>query len=1001
MFIEELVIDGFKSYSTRTVISGFDKEFNAITGLNGSGKSNILDAICFVLGMQQMSQMRAQNTLDLIYKRGQAGINKASVSIVFNNKSKADSPVGYEQFDKVTITRQIAVDGKNKFMINGHLAQMNNVMTLLQSVQLNINNPHFLIMQGKITKVLNMKPSETLAMIEEAAGTRMFEEKKEKARKAIEKKDERLTTIKNRMEQDIAPKLEKMKKEKDDLLRYQKLQLDIEKNQRTLVVAEYSTLKKRVGELEQESDKKRAEWDAQKTELKELKQELTRIETELKELKKCKEAEMEKSSSFKALLERKKELDREITRVNASLEIQQKSLKEEEDKAKKHIDFKKNFDKFKAKYDSEQAVVEEKKLKVHQETERIKKEEMFYQSLLTGVSANEGEAASYQDKIQQANKDMVDKQTSIETKKIELQHVNDYLKKNESAFKKVHKKYQDSQSKQMAILSELDSLKKDAEALPELMNEKSQLEKEISSLSRNEEVSSFMRFGKKSDKIHGYLGEYLLLKDGFEDFGTALDLCAGGWLYSLVVEDKETAKFVLDSNMLARKTVFIPMNDISYRPIEKSKIDYIRKNISNNPKDVVVASELFEKNGKVSRAIEFALGNVIICRDNVLAKKIAYDKNLMIRCITLDGDVYEPGATITGGSSGSNSRNGSQILRNKKALCLIRRIEELNVRLESVIRQISSINSAAKRVHDLESHLLVITSDLNNPLVLEYQKRQTECQEIKNEIKNLEASVKVLEKDLVQIKKDYDSFSSNKDVKLKEIESTIKKDKSSLAKMTASLEKDLDKFEEMKNEFECLQDEAESFDASKAEGLKKDIRELKLSLNEIKSNYETVSSELNAMEEKFARFDKESEELNSSRIAKNQFMHKLEVSVDNMKSECEKVSAMLKEDTARLKNIEKQHQTFLQSHDLSEFARVNLNELKRQIAQHEAELEQLKKRVSLKSMAGMEQIVEKENALKKMLNTVVKDKKMITETIRDLESHKIDALVKTFEKVNE
>lgn len=69
MKVEELIIDGFKSYATRTVISGWDALFNAITGLNGSGKSNILDAICFVLGISSMQTVRASNLQDLIYKR--------------------------------------------------------------------------------------------------------------------------------------------------------------------------------------------------------------------------------------------------------------------------------------------------------------------------------------------------------------------------------------------------------------------------------------------------------------------------------------------------------------------------------------------------------------------------------------------------------------------------------------------------------------------------------------------------------------------------------------------------------------------------------------------------------------------------------------------------------------------------------------------------------------------------------------------------------------------
>lgn len=57
MFIQEIILEGFKSYATRTVIGGWDSEFNAITGLNGTGKSNILDAICFVLGIENLRQV--------------------------------------------------------------------------------------------------------------------------------------------------------------------------------------------------------------------------------------------------------------------------------------------------------------------------------------------------------------------------------------------------------------------------------------------------------------------------------------------------------------------------------------------------------------------------------------------------------------------------------------------------------------------------------------------------------------------------------------------------------------------------------------------------------------------------------------------------------------------------------------------------------------------------------------------------------------------------------
>lgn len=132
---------------------------------------------------------------DLVYKSGQAGIKKASVTITFDNRNTEASPMGYEQYEEIVITRQVVIGGKNKYMINGTNAPNKRVQDLFCSVQLNVNNPHFLIMQGRITKVLNMKPVEILSMLEEAAGTKMYEKKKQSALITIEKKDSKLKEI--------------------------------------------------------------------------------------------------------------------------------------------------------------------------------------------------------------------------------------------------------------------------------------------------------------------------------------------------------------------------------------------------------------------------------------------------------------------------------------------------------------------------------------------------------------------------------------------------------------------------------------------------------------------------------------------------------------------------------------------------------------------------------------------------------------------------------------
>lgn len=113
MYIKDVTIEGFKSYARRVTVSNFDPRFNAITGLNGSGKSNILDAICFVLGITDLHQVRAESVQDLVYKKGQAGVTEAAVCITFDNIDKTRSPVGYDDKDTITVTRQVRKSASN------------------------------------------------------------------------------------------------------------------------------------------------------------------------------------------------------------------------------------------------------------------------------------------------------------------------------------------------------------------------------------------------------------------------------------------------------------------------------------------------------------------------------------------------------------------------------------------------------------------------------------------------------------------------------------------------------------------------------------------------------------------------------------------------------------------------------------------------------------------------------------------------------------------------
>ncbi|VDQ12524.1 unnamed protein product [Trichobilharzia regenti] len=226
--------------------------------------------------------VRASNLHELVYKCGQAGITKAIVSAVFDNRDKASSPYGYEQFKELTITKQISIGGKTKYFINGTNATTTRVHDLFHSVQLNVNNPHFLIMQGRITKILNMKPPEILSLLEEAASTKLYENKKEVALKTIQKKDSKLREMDKIIAEDINPTIKKLREERSSYLEYEKIMREVSHLEKFIIAYDFTCLK----EIKERSK------DDLVTLEKNLKDEKARME-ELRKLKEAVESRIE------------------------------------------------------------------------------------------------------------------------------------------------------------------------------------------------------------------------------------------------------------------------------------------------------------------------------------------------------------------------------------------------------------------------------------------------------------------------------------------------------------------------------------------------------------------------------------------------------------------------------------------------------------------------------------------------------------------------------------
>jgi len=228
---------------------------------------------------------------------------------------------------------KIVVGGKNKYLINGKLAQPNQVQNLFHSVQLNVNNPHFLIMQGRITKVLNMKPMEILSMLEEAAGTRMYENKKEAALKTLEKKQTKVDEINKLLEKDILPALEKLRREKSQYMQWANGNAELDRLKRFCVAFEYvqaekirdnsihvvEEMKIKMTGIDEQTDKTQGE--------------ISELEKQIKALTQAREASM--GGEVKALSDKVDSLSNEVTRELSKLTNMEDTLQGEEKNAEK------------------------------------------------------------------------------------------------------------------------------------------------------------------------------------------------------------------------------------------------------------------------------------------------------------------------------------------------------------------------------------------------------------------------------------------------------------------------------------------------------------------------------------------------------------------------------------------------------------------------------------------------------------------------------------------
>ncbi|KAF9391151.1 Structural maintenance of chromosomes protein 2, partial [Mortierella sp. AD011] len=895
MRIEELIIDGFKSYATRTSITGWDPEFNAITGLNGSGKSNILDAICFVLGITNWSQVRASSIQDLIYKRGQAGVTKASVTVVFNNQDREQSPVGFESSKQITITRQILIGGRSKFLVNGHTAQQQVVQTLFQSVQLNINNPHFLIMQGRITKVLNMKPPEILSMIEEAAGTRMFEERKEKALKTIAKKEKKVAEITQLLSEEIVPKLDKLRGEKRAYLEFQKTQTEIERLSRIVVSYDYSRYEQRFSKSKLDLEAKMALTDRKTAEIQQLQSAISNITQHIEIITANRMKEMTQGGKFQTLDATVKELSKEIVKFKTQRDLKGKEVEEEEqnrigleitqkETEKNLLEKRTEFQKLRVTYN-------DLKHKHDGQQEQVRMNEELIQTLSTGLAAEEGHENGYMEQLQRVKASAAQATTLIEQSKLKLKHLETELSEKRRGVTVAQKNNKDLSTGLLAIKQQIkqleDSLRSqsfDPEKERALLMEKALQSESIAKISEQIEYTSRKVSGLDfqysnptpnfdRSTVKGLVAELFNVLPENANATTALEICAGGRLYNVVVDSEVVGSQLLQNGKLRKRVTIIPLNKISAFKAHAQKIATAQKLA---PGKVNLALSLIGYEEHLETAMTYIFGNTLICADAESAKKVTFHQEVRMKSVTLDGDVYDPSGTLQGGSRPS----GGGILASLQEMYAFKtQLTEHRQLLNKVDQQLASLSQEGKAYAELKQKLELKAHELR---LCEQQISASEHVQLIEQVERLEKEIEILKtgiqegnikkseavKRCQEIEKEMNDFKKNKDGKLQELMQKLAKSKSELVK-----------------------------NAPRVKAMQREYQTLELELEQLEKDIKAANQELSESESTISNFKQERDRLQAH-------LRTLEVSLEKAQVEFEREKAQLTAYDEELKELE-------------------------------------------------------------------------------------------------
>ena len=668
MLLRTLEMQGFKSFPDKTELT-FGKGITAVVGPNGSGTSNISDAVRWVLGETSTKSLRGSKMEDVIFggTSSRKPLGFAQVVLTLDNSDGSLANHG----EIVTVTRRYYRSGESEYKIDGETVRRKDIHELFMDTGLGADG-YSMVGQGKIDSIISAKNEDRRELFEEAAGISRFRHKRRDAERRLEQAQEnlvRLLDILSELESRVGP----LKKQSEKAQKF----LEYSDEKKTLEIGVWlNKINKFTVELREQEhkiDAARASYEICENDLDELEKNIEQIANDITSINLAIEQSRLGVSGFEEEALRK---DGEISVLNATLEHNNETIARlsadisEADDTGSNIDL--QIEQKQALVEENEQLAQQKRQELEQtvgELNRVQSENLEFSdrtvelnqmltSLTLKLSDSKVKISQASSSIEEINsrKDTIALQ--IEAVERDIEYTTSQKQEGEENLSFIQQRIDEYENSmdgyRMKLKSKTDKaeeLKEKVERLRRQYAEKQDRANMLTELEKNMEgfsgaVKAVMKQSQARalSGIHGTLSQLITVDD---ESSTAVEIALGAAMQNIVVSTESDAKKAiayLKQNNIGRAT-FLPISAIKPRRIEE-------RNLDDNFGFVDIASNLVECDAQYRDIVDNLLGRVIVAEDIDCAIGISKRYSNKYKIVTLDGQVMNPGGSMTGGSKG-------------------------------------------------------------------------------------------------------------------------------------------------------------------------------------------------------------------------------------------------------------------------------------------------------------------------------------------------------------